>query len=176
MEYYEYMDSPIGTIKIYAKKNAVTKLEILKNKSPSYDEINEINNLKTHGDKDGELRASIAVIGKAKDELISYFDGNLENFSIKLDPAGTDFQKSVWSELLNIPYGKTICYQELAYKIGKPKACRAVGNANGKNPIPIIIPCHRVIAKNGGLGGYSSGLDIKKVLLGIEDIKLTNSK
>jgi methylated-DNA-[protein]-cysteine S-methyltransferase len=103
-----------------------------------------------------------------KHQLFAYLNGDLKKFDLSLCPDGTLFQKQVWSELEKIPYGKTMSYQGIAHAIGKPNAARAVGLACGKNPIPIIIPCHRVIGKNGSLTGYSSGIDLKKRLLYIE--------
>ena len=101
-------------------------------------------------------------------ELELYFDGELSEFKTEIDVSeGTPFQISVWNKLLDIPYGQTVTYKEVAEGIGKPGASRAVGNAVGANPIPIVIPCHRVLASNG-LGGYSSGIDIKKDLLRVE--------
>ncbi|MDR0233041.1 MAG: methylated-DNA--[protein]-cysteine S-methyltransferase [Dysgonamonadaceae bacterium] len=101
-------------------------------------------------------------------ELDEYFAGKREKFDIKTSFTGTPFQNRVWQELEKIPYGKTISYADLAKAVENPKACRAVGSANGKNPIAIIIPCHRVIASDGGMGGYAYGLDVKKQLLGLE--------
>ncbi|MCK9375161.1 MAG: methylated-DNA--[protein]-cysteine S-methyltransferase [Syntrophobacterales bacterium] len=106
------------------------------------------------------------LIEKAKQELTAYFNGAPADFdSITLDPQGTPFQLRVWQELRRIPRGKTISYGELARRVGNPKACRAVGQANGHNPLPLIVPCHRVIAADGSLGGFSSGLDHKRWLL-----------
>jgi methylated-DNA-[protein]-cysteine S-methyltransferase len=106
------------------------------------------------------------IIEAAKRELIAYFQGSRTDFSsLALDPHGTPFQLRVWQELQRIPFGHTISYGELARRVGNPKAARAVGQANGCNPIPIIVPCHRVINAGGGLGGYSSGLDRKRWLL-----------
>ncbi|WP_321492638.1 methylated-DNA--[protein]-cysteine S-methyltransferase [uncultured Desulfobacter sp.] len=101
-------------------------------------------------------------------QLGQYFEGRLKQFDIDLQPKGTDFQKKVWQALLAIPYGTTVSYGEIARRIENPKACRAVGMANRSNPIPIIIPCHRVIGKNGKLTGFASGLDIKQALLDLE--------
>ena len=102
-------------------------------------------------------------------ELNAYFAGQLTCFSVPLDlSTGTDFQQTVWRALMDIPYGQTISYGRLAQNIGKPTAYRACANANGKNPISLIIPCHRVIASDGGLGGYTGGLDIKRALLRLE--------
>ncbi len=107
-------------------------------------------------------------------ELDEYFQGNRQRFDIPLDLShGTPFQQQVWQALLDIPYGQTISYATLAKNIGKPTAFRACANANGKNPISLIVPCHRVIASDGGLGGYTGGIEIKKVLLAIEKADLT---
>lgn len=105
-------------------------------------------------------------------QLRAYFAGELENFDLPLAPEGTPFQKKVWTELCSIPYGETISYGELARRIGNPIASRAVGLANGSNPIPIIIPCHRVIGSNGKLTGYGGGLPIKEKLLALEKKQL----
>ncbi|MCK5878321.1 MAG: methylated-DNA--[protein]-cysteine S-methyltransferase [Holophagae bacterium] len=104
-------------------------------------------------------------------ELHAYFDGKLEEFSIPLKVEGTAFQTSVWSALQEVPYGQAVSYGDLAEQIGKPKAARAIGGAVGKNPIPIIIPCHRVLAAGGKLGGFTGGTDIKKWFLAIEGIR-----
>jgi methylated-DNA-[protein]-cysteine S-methyltransferase len=101
-------------------------------------------------------------------QLHAYFAGELENFDLQLAPEGTPFQLEVWHRLCVIPYGSTVSYGELASRIGNPKACRAVGLANGSNPIPIVIPCHRVIGSNGKLTGYGGGLPIKEKLLALE--------
>ena len=101
------------------------------------------------------------------EQLRAYFEGELHEFSVALDPEGTPFQTRVWRELERIPYGETISYGQLAERIGNPKASRAVGLANGSNPIPIIVPCHRVIGSNGKLTGYGGGLPIKEKLLAL---------
>lgn len=98
-------------------------------------------------------------------QMSEYFDGKRLIFDLKLDPEGTDFQKRVWDELLKIPYGKTASYMDMAKRLGDPKVIRAAASANGKNPISIIIPCHRVIGSDGSLTGYASGLHRKKWLL-----------
>jgi len=102
-------------------------------------------------------------------ELNDYFSGKITKFSLKTNPKGTDFQKKVWQELVKINYGQTKTYKDIAINIGNPKAARAVGMACNKNPVPIIIPCHRVIGSKGGLVGYNSGLKIKKWLLDFEN-------
>jgi methylated-DNA-[protein]-cysteine S-methyltransferase len=101
-------------------------------------------------------------------QLNEYFAGTRKEFDVPLDIEGTDFQKKVWNELQKIPYGKTISYKTLSEKLGDVKAIRAVGKANGQNPVAIIIPCHRVIGANGNLVGYAGGLDIKEKLLHLE--------
>ena len=103
-----------------------------------------------------------------RDALESYFRGNIRTFDFAIEPEGTPFQKQVWNALCEIPYGETRTYGEIAEKIGKPKAARAVGMACHHNPIWVMIPCHRVIGKNGSLTGYAGGLDKKKALLEIE--------
>ena len=105
-------------------------------------------------------------------QLDAYFSGKLESFDLKLAPEGTEFQKSVWKALCKIPYGETRTYKDIAASVGKPKAYRAVGLANNRNPIAIIVPCHRVIGSNGKLTGYASGLDLKAFLLKLEENKL----
>ncbi len=112
------------------------------------------------------------LLKEAAKQLSEYFSGKRKTFELPLAPSGTEFQKKVWDTLKQIPYGETMSYGEVAKKIGNDKACRAVGMANNKNPIPIIIPCHRVIGSNGKLVGYGGGLDIKKKLLELEQISL----
>ena len=115
--------------------------------------------------------AVAAWLEMVKRELAAYFHGSPTAFSsLPLDPHGTPFQLKVWQELRKIPYGAAISYKELAARAGNPRACRAVGQANGCNPIPIIIPCHRVISADGSLGGYSSGLERKRRLLRHEGV------
>jgi methylated-DNA-[protein]-cysteine S-methyltransferase len=111
--------------------------------------------------------------GEVMWQLRAYFDGKLKEFDLPLTLEGTEFQRRVWTSLLAIPYGETISYAELAQRIGNPKAVRAVGLANGSNPIPIIIPCHRVIGSNGSLTGFGGGLDTKKRLLALESKQIS---
>lgn len=121
---------------------------------------------------DPEWRENGSVFDGVVDQLREYFAGERKTFSLTLIPEGTEFQRAVWSELRNIPYGETISYKELAERIGRPKAVRAVGAANGANPIPIIIPCHRVIGNDGSLTGFGGGLPLKKRLLDLESRQL----
>lgn len=109
------------------------------------------------------------IIKKAIKQLSEYFDGKRKRFDLQLNPQGTVFQKKVWQALLSIPYGRTATYKEIAEKCGCFRGYRAVGMANNKNPIPIIVPCHRVIGSNGKLVGYAGGLSMKEQLLQIEN-------
>ncbi len=113
------------------------------------------------GEVAGPLRSAAAQLGE-------YFSGARTAFELPLAPQGTDFQLAVWKALAEIPYGETITYGELAARVGRPGACRAVGQANGANPLPIVLPCHRVVAAGGQLGGYSGGLEVKRRLLALE--------
>jgi len=113
---------------------------------------------------------------EAIDQLGAYFNGELTTFDLKLNARGTHFQKKVWQQLLKIPFGETISYGELAKRIGNPKASRAVGMANGKNPISIIVPCHRVIGKDGSLTGFGGGIEAKKNLIEMEKRIIKNNK
>lgn len=109
------------------------------------------------------------LLSEAKKQLTCYFEKKLQSFDLPLLIDGTPFQKSVYNELLKIPYGRTVSYKDIAYGIGNPKAVRAVGNANNKNKIPIIIPCHRVIGSNGKLIGYAGGIAVKEYLINLEN-------
>ena len=116
------------------------------------------------------IKSETSIIKQAKNELDEYFKGKRKTFDLPLAPKGTEFQLKVWEALKNIPYGNTASYKDIAIAVGNEKACRAVGMANNKNPICIVIPCHRVIGSNDSLVGYSGGLDIKEKLLKIENI------
>ena len=142
--------SPVGCLEITATDDAVTALRIIPN---------PFNNM---------VHSSHPVITQCCRELDGYFAGKRQHFDVKIYLKGTDFQNKIWQKLQEIPYGKTISYTALAQEAGHPKACRAAGSANGKNPVAIIVPCHRVIAADGGLGGYAYGVEVKKALLNIE--------
>ncbi len=120
------------------------------------------------GSSDGEPNDRHEILGRAADELHRYFAGTLKEFGTPLDLRGTEFQLSVWNQLTRIPYGETRSYSQIAGAIGRPKSVRAVGAANGSNPVAIIVPCHRVIGSNGTLTGYGGGLPLKKRLLELE--------
>lgn len=140
------IDTPLGKTKIEGTIDGVSSIVVLND----------------------DIKVSQSIPEELQDcatQLIEYFNGEREQFNIKLNPEGTEFQKKVWNELLKIPYSKTISYLELSKKLGDVKAIRAVANANGKNPIWIIIPCHRVIGSDGSLTGYAGGLHRKKWLI-----------
>lgn len=112
-----------------------------------------------------------AVLKAASQQLHAYLQGSLKTFSLPLAPAGTDFMRRVWQALGEIPFGETVSYKELALAIGSPQASRAVGQANNRNPLPVFIPCHRVIGANGKLVGYRGGIDLKRKLLELEGVQ-----
>ena len=152
---YCYTDSPIGTLLIAGDEDAVRLIAFPKNGKPRKPE------------PDWTESAS-GALAEAVRQLREYFAGRRTEFDLPLAPEGTGFQARVWRKLQEIPYGKTISYGELARRVGNPKASRAVGSANGKNQIPIVIPCHRVIASDGTLGGFGGGLTTKEKLLQLE--------
>jgi methylated-DNA-[protein]-cysteine S-methyltransferase len=154
---YVTLDSPIGPLTLVAEDGTLTKLFMdAQRHAPDPATFGE------PGDPADEPFASAAA------QLTAYFAGELTEFDLPLAPAGTAFQRQVWSALRQIPHGTTMSYGELADKLGKPGASRAVGLANGRNPIAIVVPCHRVIGSDGSLTGYGGGLDRKQFLLGLE--------
>ena len=138
--------TPLGFAKIVGDNDGISEITILNSEEKETDII-PVN------------------LGDCVMQLNEYFQGDRTNFDLKLNPTGTDFQKSVWSKLNHIPYGKTVSYLELSRQLGDEKAIRAVANANGKNPLWIVIPCHRVIGSDGSLTGYAGGLSRKQWLL-----------
>ena len=144
-----FVNSPLGITKIVGDDNGIAVISIL---------------------QEGELSIEIPIeLKEAINQLKEYFDGKRTDFTFKLNPKGTDFQQKVWQGLLEIPFGKTMSYLDLSKKLGDVKAIRAVASANGKNPLRIVIPCHRVIGTDGSLTGYAGGLWRKKWLLGHEN-------
>jgi len=150
---YCYLDSPVGQLLICGKG----KLEFISFSKGKFRYMPQ-----------PDWVYSTQPFSDVLSQLDAYFRGKLTRFSLDTAPEGTEFQRRVWQALAKIPYGATISYGELAVQIGNPKACRAVGMANARNPIPIVIPCHRVIGKNGTLTGFGGGLDIKEKLLALE--------
>lgn len=147
---YTYAESPIGALLVAGDGNAIIETHFA-GAEPTPEWVRD----------DEGLRDAV-------DQLRDYFAGERTAFELPLAPRGTEFQQSVWRALLAIPYGETTTYSAIACKIGKPSAVRAVGAANGANPIPIVIPCHRVIGASGSLTGFGGGIDVKRRLLALE--------
>jgi methylated-DNA-[protein]-cysteine S-methyltransferase len=153
--YYTQLDSPVGTLLLTLENEHLTNICMFNQKRTI--------TVQTDWVESGRHFRTIAR------QLEEYFRGKRRAFEIPMSPQGTDFQMSVWQELLKIPYGETATYGDIAKRIGNPKAVRAVGLANGRNPLPIVIPCHRVIGANGQLTGFGGGLENKALLLKIEE-------
>ena len=155
--YYDTMKSPLGTLYIICDDQSLKAIEFsktwLKFKKTPFAKMEQ---------------KTTALTKKIIQQLEQYFAKKRHSFELPLAPEGTDFQKKAWKALQTIPYGKTVSYQQQAIKAGNKAAVRAIGGANGRNPIPIIIPCHRVIGKSGKLVGYTGGLSIKEKLLSLE--------
>ena len=149
-----YMNSPLGRLRLLSDGQALTRIEF-----------------ENQHREDGE-QADDAVLLRAAEQLDEYFAGRRRRFSIPLAAAGTIFQRRVWDALGNIPFGELRSYRDIADAIGNRKAVRAVGAANGRNPVPIIVPCHRVVGSNGKLTGYAGGLSAKAALLQLEGMEL----
>ena len=154
---YHDLDSPIGTLRLVGGEESIARIELPNRAAESPNPAWAPSN--------GALPAALR---EAKRQLGEYFDGRRQEFDLPLGAGGTEFQQRVWTELRRIPFGETISYGELAARIGKPRASRAVGAANGRNPLPVVVPCHRVISHDGKLGGYGGGLPTKQALLDLE--------
>ncbi|OAI43269.1 cysteine methyltransferase [Verrucomicrobia bacterium SCGC AG-212-E04] len=151
---YSEMESPIGRLLLYGTARGLSGIFMTRQRH-------------FEGKQKEWKRDDARWSGVAK-QLREYFEGKRRDFDIPLDVEGTDFQMKVWDALTKIPFGRTASYADVARKIGKPKAMRAVGMANGRNPVSIVVPCHRVIGADGSLTGYGGGLDRKKILLDLE--------
>jgi methylated-DNA-[protein]-cysteine S-methyltransferase len=154
--YTDYMESPLGVIELKASDEGITQVIFC-------------------GDQRGAVKAN-DVTDCCKQQLTEYFSGERTRFDVKLDAQGTDFQKEVWQCLSEISFGQTKTYLDIAKRVNRPKGSQAVGGANGRNPISIIVPCHRVIGKNGSLTGYAGGLERKLWLLAHEGIAIKPTK
>ncbi len=153
---YKMIRTPVGILKLIASDKGLVAV-LWPNDNTQRTKLTEGRENKKH-----------PILLQAEKQIQDYFGGKLKKFSVPLDMKGTDFQKRVWKALLKIPYGRTKSYGELASQIGSPLASRAVGMANGRNPISIIVPCHRVIGANGKLTGFAGGLEVKAQLLHLE--------
>lgn len=154
MTYYTYMESPIGPLLLAGDDSGLRRIGFPEGKNPPQPAL--------------EWRRDARCLRYVAEQLDAYFAGSLRDFDLPLQMQGTPFQLSVWKALRDIPYGETISYGELARRIGNPKGSRAVGLANGANPIPIVVPCHRVIGSTGKLTGFGGGLRTKETLLALE--------
>ena len=157
---YMYMDSPVGALKLVAYDQALVAVMW---DNEDHKRVRLAKPLEDH---------QHPMLQRVKKQLEEYFVGQRQQFDLPLDFQGTDFQQQVWKALLTIPYGETRSYKEIALQIGNEKAVRAVGAANGKNPISIIAPCHRVIGSGGALVGFAGGLDKKQILLSLEQSQI----
>lgn len=153
---FMYMPSPVGRLKLVATDSALVAV-IWDNENPKRVRQAELVEQLDH-----------PILLDAQQQLNEYFQGQRQTFELPLDFEGTEFQKKVWQALLNIPFGETRSYRQIAEQVGSPKAVRAIGAANGQNPISIIAPCHRVIGSGGKLVGFAGGLDNKEILLKLE--------
>jgi methylated-DNA-[protein]-cysteine S-methyltransferase len=158
MTYYTHVESPLGKLLMISDGENLTGVSM-----PGQKHAPEINPAWT---KD----AAVPILSRAAAQLGEYFSGQRTNFDLPLALHGTDFQRSVWAALRTIPFGSTLSYSDLALRVGNARAVRAVGLANGRNPIAVIVPCHRVIGVDGSLTGYAGGLDRKQRLLSLEAI------
>ncbi len=149
---YQYLDSPLGRLRLVSDGKHLVSIEF--------------DGGHTCTATDCEL--SDQLLQDCASQLQEYFAGTRHSFDLPLAPGGTQFQQSVWQQLTQIPHGQTCSYKDIATGIGKPKAVRAVGAANGRNPIPIVVPCHRVIGSDGSLTGFAGGIGMKKQLLELE--------
>jgi methylated-DNA-[protein]-cysteine S-methyltransferase len=150
------MDSPVGPLTLVERDGGLAGIYLLDHR--------HMPDPATFGDRDDDA----APLPEARRQLTEYFDGTRREFDLPLDTGGTPFQQRVWAALLEIPYGGTTSYGELARRIGSPGAARAVGLANGRNPVSIVVPCHRVVGSTGGLTGYGGGIETKRRLLAAE--------
>ncbi|HEY8587123.1 MAG TPA: methylated-DNA--[protein]-cysteine S-methyltransferase [Rhodanobacter sp.] len=157
--HYADITSPIGTLRLIADNEGLREIWFEREKRPQTVPPDWIR---------ANASRLPAPIAAARQQLQEYFAGERQQFSLSLHPLGTPFQLAVWQQLRLIPYGTTISYGELARRVGNPAASRAVGAANGRNPLSIVVPCHRVIGANGNLTGFSGGLPIKQKLLALE--------
>lgn len=160
------IESPIGVLRLAATPVGVVRIEFPVASGAGF------RGWLARNLGEAEPVETLPALQQLEAELGKYFDGRLERFDVPLDLRGTEFQKRVWRALLDIPYGETRSYGQVAAEIGKPRAFRAVGLANGANPVPLVVPCHRVIAAGGKLGGFGGGLDTKRKLLALEQSRL----
>lgn len=176
MLYKKKFLSPLGSILIIASDKGVNFISF-ENREKLHSKFSNKTKLKNKTTLETAIESqNHPILLQCEKELKEYFKGKRTEFSVLLDPQGTEFQKNVWAELVQIPYGKTVSYLKQADKMGRKSSVRAVAAANSRNPIAIIIPCHRVIASTGYLHGYAGGLDLKRKLLEREGLTIKNLK
>lgn len=166
MENKYYFDTPIGCLLIVENGKAIIQLNFIKD---NVDDERNQQIMNRDGSNDISFTKVTPLMEEAVKQLQEYFQGIRKNFELPLAPKGTAFQQKVWKALQEVPYGETKSYKQVACMAGNEKASRAVGMANNRNPIPIIIPCHRIIGANGKLVGYAGGLEVKEYLLNLEN-------
>lgn len=149
--YHNFLKTPVGWLAITTSETALQKIDFLKTKP-----------------RQSASTKQPSILKKTTKQLEEFFQGQRKVFDLDLDLKGTDFQKKVWKALMKVPFGKTLSYKDIAKKVGNDKASRAIGMANNKNPIPLVIPCHRILGSNGKLVGYAPGVDKKEWLLNLE--------
>jgi methylated-DNA-[protein]-cysteine S-methyltransferase len=151
---YTWIETPVGSLLAVRNELGISAIHFEENGRPAEPQ--------PEWERDGDAFADL------RQQLTRYFRGQLEQFDLPLAPVGTPFQLEVWEALRAIPYGQTRSYADIARSIGRPKACRAVGAANGANPLPIVVPCHRVVGSDGSLTGFGGGVEVKRALLELE--------
>ncbi|MCX7960022.1 MAG: methylated-DNA--[protein]-cysteine S-methyltransferase [Burkholderiales bacterium] len=155
MHRYDTFESPLGTVLLCASGRGLTEVRFARRRRAPI--------------RAGRRRtAASLILARAKRQLAEYFAGKRRGFDLRLDAPGTAFQRAVWRAIARVPYGETISYAELARRVGRPRAARAAGAAAGRNPIAIVVPCHRIVGSDGRLAGYAAGLARKRALLALE--------
>lgn len=166
MSYYDVIDTPIGRLFVGGSARGIHRVDFIDDDRETRGEAGRVALLERESGEPATRDDEATTF--ATSQLVEYFAGDRTEFDLPLAPVGTDFQLRVWTALLDVPYGETVSYGEIAEAVGKPTASRAVGAANGQNPISIIAPCHRIIGANGSLTGYGGGLERKAWLLNLE--------
>jgi methylated-DNA-[protein]-cysteine S-methyltransferase len=155
--WFDEFESPVGLLTIAADAQGLRHIRFISERHPI--------------SRDSDWKRDADALREAREQLQSYFAGERRSFDLRLHPVGTAFQLKVWKALADIPFGSTASYGEVAKRIGEPGAVRAVGAANGRNPLPIVLPCHRVIGADGSLTGFGGGLPVKQFLLELEGVR-----
>jgi methylated-DNA-[protein]-cysteine S-methyltransferase len=155
--WFDEFETPVGLLTIAADTQGLRHIRFISERHPI--------------SRDNDWKRDAGALREAREQLQAYFAGERRSFDLRLHPVGTSFQLKVWNALAEIPYGSTASYGQVARRIGEPSAVRAVGAANGRNPLPIVLPCHRVIGADGSLTGFGGGLPVKQFLLELEGVR-----